>query len=130
MATAPLITYLLLDAQYDPVFDPSNSLIDAQAVQQAILTRLRLFLGEWWENMNLGLPVFQSILGQLGSARFQAATNLAIQQQIEGVPYVASVTSISSSFDDGRFSFSATVQTSFGPVAITNLPANSASLDT
>jgi hypothetical protein len=128
MSAAPTIVYLLLDAQYDPVFDPSVELIDVQAVQQAIMTRLRLFLGEWWENMNLGLPVFQSMLGQLGSKATQAAINLAIQQQIEGVPYVTGCTDVVSQFENGVFSFSAVAQTSFGPVTINSLPANFASL--
>lgn len=128
MATAPTITYLLLDSQYDPVFDPTVALVDAQAVRQAILTRLRLFLGEWWANINLGLPVFQSMLGKLGSTRVQAAISLAIQRQIEGVPYVSSVTNIQTNFANGRFTFSATAQTAFGPVTVTNVPALASSL--
>ena len=128
MATAPTITYLLLDAQYDPVFDPTVALVDAQAVRQAILTRLRLFLGEWWENINLGLPVFQSMLGQLGSQRVQAAISLAIQTQIEAVPYVSSAYNIQTAFDNGRFTFSAAAQTAFGPVVVTNVPALASSL--
>ena len=128
MASAPVIAYLLLDSSYDPVFDPGVSLVDAQAVRQAILTRLRLFLGEWWENINLGLPVFQRMLGKLGSQRTQNVTSLAIQQQIRGVPYVSSVTSVQVNFSNGKFTFSAIAQTSFGPVTISNVPALSASL--
>lgn len=128
MASAPVITYLLLDSSYDPVFDPGVSLTDSQAVRQAILTRLRLFLGEWWENINLGLPVFQRMLGQLGSQRTQNAISLAIQQQIRAVPYVSSVTNVQMNFSNGKFTFSATAQTSFGPVTVSNVPALSASL--
>ena len=129
MSTTPVIAYLLLDDQYDPVFDTGVELTNAQAVRQAILTRLKLFLGEWWENLNLGLPVFQTMLGQLDTARTQAATQLAIQQTIYGTPYVTAVTAVSVSFEDGKFTFSATAQTSFGTVSVTNLPALSASLD-
>lgn len=128
MATAPTIAYLLLDAQYDPVFDPTVSLTDAQAVKQAILTKLRLFLGEWWENANLGLPVFQSMLGRLGSQRVQTAISLAIQSQIEAVPYVSRASNIQTSFVNGKFTFSATAQTAFGPVTVTNVPALTSSL--
>lgn len=130
MATAPTITYLLLDADNDPIFDPSSQLVDAAAVSQAILTRLRLWLGEWWENLNLGLPVTQKILGQLATSQGVAAMNLLIQQQIEGVPYVTAVLDVSSIFSNGRLGFSAKVQTQFGAVLVTNLPGNSASLDT
>jgi len=130
MAAAPTITYLLLDAQYDPVFEPQVSLTNAQAVSQAILTRLRLFLGEWWEDLNLGLPVFQQMLGQPGNNRVQAAMNLAIQRQIEGVPYVTQVNNITSQFTAGKFSFTASVQTAFGVIVVNNVPGLQASLDT
>lgn len=126
--SSPSLSYLLLDAQYDPVFIPSASLTGAQAVAQNILTRLRLWLGEWWENLNLGLPVFQSILGQLGTGRGQQAMALAIQQQIEQTPFVTSVTNIQFSFENGQFTFTCSVQTAFGPVTVSNAPGQSASV--
>ena len=74
----PSLSYLMLDSGYDPVFADGTSLTGTQAVAQAIMTRLKLFFGEWWENLALGLPVFQSMLGQLGSQRGLAAINLAV----------------------------------------------------
>ena len=109
------IQYLQLDAQYDPIFDPAASLTDAYAVNQAILTRLNLFLGEWWEDLTLGLPVFQSILGQLGSSQGLAAMQLAVQQNITGTPYVTSA-STAVNFENGRLSLSYTAETVFGQV--------------
>lgn len=123
MSSTPALNYLLLDKKNDPVFEPGAQLSGSAAVSQAILTRLRLFLGEWWEDLTLGLPVFQSILGQLGSAQGIAAMSLAIQRQIEGVPYVTAVTSIKTSFTNGKLLFSATAQTQFGTVSVSNLPA-------
>jgi hypothetical protein len=121
------IAYLQLDANYDPIFAGGASLTNAAAVQQAVLTRLNLFLGEWWEDLSIGLPVFQKILGQLASTRGQAAMQLAIQQRIEGTPYVTSVTKVETVFTDNAFKFSATFQTSFGTVTVSNnLPALSA----
>jgi hypothetical protein len=116
------IAYLQLDSDFDPVFADGTSLTNAAAVQQAILTRLKLFLGEWWENLNLGLPVFQSMLGQLGSQRVQAAIQLAIQQNIKGAPYVTVVNNVQVSFTNGQFTFTATAQTAFGQVTVTNVP--------
>jgi len=127
MAT-PSISYLMLDAEYDPVFVAAQSLTGAQAVAQDILTRLNLWAGEWWENLSLGLPVFQSILGQLGSQRSQGAMSLAIQQQISATPYVISVTSVQFSFEGGVFGFTCVVQTAFGQVTVTNLPGQAASV--
>ena len=112
---ASTIQYLQLDAQYDPIFDPAASLTDAYAVNQAILTRLNLFLGEWWEDLTLGLPVFQSILGQLGSSQGLAAMQLAVQQNITGTPYVTSA-STAVNFENGRLSLSYTAETVFGQV--------------
>ena len=115
----PSITYLLLDAGYDPVFDPNAVLTDLDAVRQVILTRLSLFLGQWWENLKLGLPVFQSILGQLASPSGIAAMQALIQQNILGTPYVTGVTNVSVNFTAGKLSYITTVQTAFGTV-ITN----------
>jgi hypothetical protein len=120
------ISYLQLDTDYDPVFANGTALIDAQAVSQAILTRLKLFLGEWWENLNLGLPAFQKILGQLGSQRGISAMQLAIQQVITGTPYVTGVSNVVVSFVGGKLTYKATAQTVFGAVTVSNLPALSA----
>jgi hypothetical protein len=129
MSSPVLITYLALDSGYDPVFTPAQSLTNLQAVVQAILTDLKLFLGEWWEDLSIGTPVFQVILGQLGTARGQAAMNLALQRRIEGVPYVTGVSNVSFSFVDGQFGFTATANTVFGPVTVTNqTPGASAGL--
>lgn len=126
MSTTPTILYLQLDQNYDPIFDPGASLTDTNAVAQAILTRLKLFLGEWWENLNLGLPVFQSILGQLASPQGIAAMSLAVQQNIEGAPFVTALPIVNVSFKDGVLSITATAQTQFGPVTVNTAPALSA----
>ena len=124
----PSITYLLLDAGYDPVFDPNSQLTDQAAVTQVILTRLRLFMGEWWENLNLGLPVFQAMLGQLTTSANQVAMQSLVQAQVQSAPFVTGVSSVSAAFENGAFKFSALAQTVFGPVNVTNTPGSSASL--
>jgi hypothetical protein len=125
----PSITYLLLDAGYDPVFDPNSQLTDQAAVAQVILTQLRLFMGEWWENLNLGLPVFQAMLGQLAIPANQVAMQSLVQALVQGAPFVTGVSSVTAAFENGAFKFSASVQTAFGPVNVTNTPGSSASLD-
>ena len=126
--STPSISYLMLDANNDPIFTANTALTGANAVAQAILTRLNLFLGEWWENLNLGLPVFQLILGQLGSQKGLAAMQLAVQQVVEGTVYVTKSTNIQVSFVNGRLSFTVTAQTVFGPVTVSNLPGLSAAI--
>jgi len=124
------ISYLPLDSDYDPVFTDGASLTGVQAVTQAILTHLKLFYGEWWEDLSVGLPVFQTMLGQLASKRGMAAMQLAIVQNIEQLsPYVTAVQNVQVNFVNGQFSFTATVQTIFGAVVVNSeLPGAAASL--
>ena len=130
MSTTPLsLSYLALDSSYDPIFANGTSLTNLQAVTQAILTRLRLFLGEWWENLNLGLPVFQTMLGQLGTQRVQQAAAGAVTRDILSLsPYVTAVSSVSVTFTNGRLNISAVVQTAFGTVQVQTAPGASAVL--
>ena|SRR5271170_7828064 len=128
MASAPTIQYLALDSNNDPIFDPTFNLSDTQAVAQAILTRLNLFLGEWWEDLSLGLPVFQSMLGKLGSIQAIKADQLAVQQNVSGAPYVTAVGAISVTFIDGQFKFTAVATTIFGVVTVSNSPGLQSSL--
>lgn len=116
------IQYLRLDPDYDPVFVPAAALTDLEAVRQAIQTRLELFRGEWWENIDEGTPMFQLVLGAPGSPRSIAVMEAALTARIKGTPYVTAVTSIQSTFDrkTRKYSYSATAETSFGTVAISN----------
>ena len=130
------LLYLRLDSANDVVWIPTSALQDADAVRQAIQTKLLLFEGEWWENLNLGLPMFQSILGSAGSVSNQNKIKLLITQQIvgtpnsPGVPFVSAVTDIVLTFDpiSRRVVYQATVLTAFGPVTVTNAPASFASI--
>lgn len=123
------ILYLRLDANGDPVFDPNVALADADAVRQAIQTRLLLFEGEWFEDLNEGTPLFQQILGVIKKAGNQDVASLAITARIAGSPFVTGVSDISSSVDEKRkLTYSATAQTIFGPVPVTFTPGSAASL--
>jgi len=119
----PTILYRNLGPNYDPLRGQGqqNFLPDLQAVTQAILTRLNLFLGEWWADLADGTPVFQDLLGV--APNVQQATTL-LTQRILGTPYVTGIVSLDSSFDSSTltFSFTATVQTQFGLTTVTNIP--------
>jgi hypothetical protein len=124
------ILYLRLDSQNDTVWVSQFSLADLEAVTQAILTAIKLFEGEWWENLNLGTPMFQSIIGSNGSPQNQQVMALLIQQQIEAVPYVSSVQDSQVVFNrtSRSFTYKAVAQTSFGSVAVSQPLGNSAGL--
>lgn len=124
------IVYLRLDSENDPVFDPGAELTDINAVAQAILTRLRLFEGEWWENLNDGTPMFQTILGQRASQQGQQIMALALANRVSGTPYVSGVTDVNISFvpETRAIQFSCTAQTSFGNVPVNYTPGLGAGL--
>lgn len=66
-----------------------------EAIAQAIKTKLYLFYGEWWEDISLGLPMFQSILGQVSNSNLRQTVILLCAEQINLVEGVTSVDSIS-----------------------------------
>jgi hypothetical protein len=90
---------------------------DHGAIGQAILTRLRLLQGEWWENTQDGLPLWQKILGVYGATREQI-DRLYIER-ILGTQGVTGIQDMSSSLSNRQYSFSCTALTPFGTVTIT-----------
>jgi hypothetical protein len=123
------ITYRQLDRSYEPTYGQgqANFLYDADAVAQAIQTRLLLFEGEWWENLADGLALWQRILGQGASLQDQQAIVLLIQQRILGTPYVTLVENVQFDWNSTTrsFQFYCVAQTQFGPVVVTNIPQTS-----
>lgn len=127
-AASASIVYLRLDAENDPIFYPQAELTNLDAVAQAILTRLNLFQGEWWENLNEGTPMFQEIISQRASPGGQQIMALALAQRVQGTPFVSGVTDMVVSFDPvkRKFQFRCTAQTSFGAVPVDFTPGTSA----
>lgn len=124
------ILYRALDINGDPTQGNGQGsfLTDLYAVAQAISTRLKLLMGEWWENLNTGTPLFQSMLGVSGAGKNTQAIALLITQRILGTPYVTGVTAVNASYDPNAraFSFSCQVETTFGTLTVTNVPTVSA----
>jgi len=116
------ITVRALDANGDPLQGngQNNFLSDVYAVAQIILTRLKLFQGEWWLNLNDGLPLFQSILGSSGSSRnIEIITNL-ISSRISQTPYVTGIVSFEVTFTNRQLLYSGTISTQFGLISVSN----------
>jgi hypothetical protein len=118
--SSPSVSYRALDANGDPIWGQgqANYLAGIQAVALLIQTRLNLFLGEWFLNLQDGLPLW-SILAQNADV---TTINALIQQRIQATPYVISASNVSGTFDaaTGEFSYSAQVQTVFGATTVTN----------
>jgi hypothetical protein len=131
MSITPTIIVRRLNANHDPVYGggASDFLTDIYAVAQIIQTSLLLFQGEWWNNLIVGLPLFQSILAQ-GENNRQATIALLIQQVILSVAYVTSIDNVQISYIaiTRQFTYSCNVQTSFGTVVVNFSPGNTAVL--
>jgi len=134
MSASPTIMCQLNDAENnDPVFGSNGRvfLTDVDAVAQIIYTTLRLLLGEWWENLQIGFPLFQSLIGQTASPKNQQGIQLLIQQTILSCPYVIQIVDFSFATNTGTMSsiFTATVATSLGTVVVTNAPGSTAAVN-
>jgi hypothetical protein len=93
MNITPTISVRKLDANHDPIYGNgvADFLTDLDAVAQLIDTSLLLLQGEWWNNLAVGLPLFQQIIGTSGVGNNPQIAALLIQQTILGVPYVNSL---------------------------------------
>jgi hypothetical protein len=114
--------YRRLDSNGDYIFGGGlNDFVqDAYAVAQAIKTKLCLLKGEWWENLDEGLPLFQSILGAPGGQK--SSIDLLYQQRILSVPNVKNIEQVKSSLDNRVYSFYCVINTTFGKLNLFNLP--------
>jgi hypothetical protein len=114
-----------LDSSHDLVFGNGklDYLTDLDAVVQMIQTVLLLFQGEWWENEDEGLPLWQSILGMSGPNNSKVINQL-IQKRIMETPHVTDVQNVSSNYNASArsYAFQATVNTEFGQVVVSNVP--------
>lgn len=92
-------------------------LVDSPAtVAQAVLTRLRLYVGEWFLDKREGLAL-DAILGY-GT---QATRDREIQERILGTPGVRSLASYSSSVEGRAFRVTATIDTIYGTTTISEV---------
>ena len=110
-----------LDANWDPTYgDGQNDYIfDLDAVVQIVRSRLGLWLAEWWENLDEGLPMFQKILGK--QAKNKIVIDREIQKRIAETDYVTSIDDFESEYDSSirEYSCSVSFATIFGSTSLT-----------
>jgi hypothetical protein len=94
----------------------ADFLTDTDAVAQAVLTRLRLLLGEWWEDLEDGLPLYQNILRLRNGQDQLTAAELLIRDRILRTDGVAEILALESAFDsaDRQIAYKAAVKTVYG----------------
>lgn len=104
-----------LDADGDYRFGKSQGdfLINSPAaVAQSVLTRLRLWQGEWFLDTTEGTPYSQQILGKTA----QAIYDLAIRERVLDTDGVTAIEDYASSLDDTtrKLSVTMTIDTVYG----------------
>lgn len=114
------IRYRKLDAKGDytfgrPVTEQEFWIDQQEAIQQAILTRLELFTGEWFLDLDSGTPYSSDVLGYVPTN----VRDFAIRSRILDTLGVNSITAYSSEIDaDRNCSITASVDTIYGVVAV------------
>lgn len=110
--------YRRLSPTGDYMFGYGNTsfVTDIDAVRQAIYTKLKMFEGEWWENLTDGLPFFQQIAG----SRDKSTIDSLVKARILQTPNVTGISSFSSSISSTRkYTATAAVNTAYGTVEVT-----------
>lgn len=99
-------------------FNADDFYTGTEAVAQAIYTALKLKQGEWWEDTQRGLPLFQQILAQAGTPEHQHAVDMLVQETILKVPGVQAIAAFQSYYADRQYTFNATIQSVYGDVVL------------
>lgn len=110
--------YRRLTATGDYVFGQGSLdyLSDADAAAQAVQTKLKLLLGEWWEDTQDGLPLFQQILLQRATTEGIQTVDLLVKQRILDVAEVTNVQIIGSGVKDRQYQAEVVIETIYGDV--------------
>lgn len=111
--------YRKLSSDGDYVFGSGKNdfLINSpETVAQAILTRLKLWLGEWFADTSDGTGWNQSIVGKQSKSLYE----LTIHQRVLETPGVKSIVDFQSALDPDtrRLTVSMTVNTIFGEASL------------
>ncbi len=108
--------YRRLDENGDMTFGNNkfDFVKDLEAVSQAIQTRLKLLKGEWWEDTEEGLPLFQEIL----ASRNIEKTKRLIIERIQKTQGVLSVDNLIITFENRILNITASVSTIYGETLV------------
>jgi len=99
-----------------------NFYIDrVEAPAQAAQTRLQLYTGSFWRDLDDGIPMFQSILGTPGSQENLLAIDSIITNRIRQTQGVSDIIGYSSIFNatTRAYEYEATIQTVYSTTVIT-----------
>lgn len=114
--------YRKLDENWDYIFGCGRNayLEGADAVAQAIKSRLLLLYSEWWEDLEDGLPLWEKILGSSGRPENLKAVDFIFKDRIQNTTGVLSILGYDSEFQNRNYLFRCAVETLFGTLIISN----------
>lgn len=87
-----------------------------EAIAQAIKTKILLFYGEWWEQIDDGIPMFQSILGAYDTETVKLASNRLVIDRIQQVDGVTKVSEAKTDVIGRKLYLSYRVDTIYGQI--------------
>ncbi len=103
------------DGDYSFGFGNASFVTDAEAVRQAIGTKLKMFKGEFWEDLKDGLPFFEQVAGNFD----KNVADMTIRSRILDTPHVSGIQYFRSQIStDRKYSMTASVNTDFGAVSV------------
>jgi hypothetical protein len=96
-----------------------------EAVAQAVMTRLSLYIGEWWEDQADGLPLWTKLLttSGVGNERFNAIISARIlETRLGKEKLISGITNVSNVWDSSarRYAYRATAKSIYGHIMISN----------
>lgn len=81
------------------------------AIMQAIKTKIKLYYGEWWEDLGVGIPFLRSIIGQTNKSNVALVVSSLLKQRLKDVKEVVSVSNIETLIDGRRITIKMNVGT-------------------
>lgn len=110
--------YRKIDSKGDYSFGSgfSDFIYDKNAIAQAIKTKILLFYGEWWEQIDDGIPMFQSILGAYDTETVKLASNRLMIDRIRQVDGVTDVSEAKTNVIGRKLYLSYRVDTIYGQI--------------
>lgn len=111
------MTVRKLDENGDIVTRGQQFLTEREEIAQTILTRLRLFLGEYFRDTTDGTPWYEQILGKFTNL---ATAEAALRARIANTPGVIRLTRFTADFDTPtrKYTVTAGALTEFGQVEV------------
>ena len=91
------------------------------AVGYAIKSKILLFYGEWWEDLGIGIPMFQSIIGQNRSEALKNSMQQMLIDRIKEISEVAAVNSVEISLLNRTMNCNVSVTTTSNEVVETEV---------